>query len=310
MAFTTNLSGVSQVDDSVLLAFDQQFIIAAAQQDVMSQLATYKKQIGAKSIQFPKYAQLTVDGATLTETDDVVSEALADSAILLTPAEKGKAVTKTKLASLQTGGTIDAAAAKLVGEHMGRTMNYLASQAAVSGSNVLRVASAGTRVGTAATDIATVQFLNKLYNKLSRASIAPLADGMYVLAAHDDVIHDIRNASGAGSWQDLNKYSNAMPVLQNECGMIAGFRVVKNNDMPIVADAGAGGTVDIYQMAALGFNAIGRADSEVPHGTLTGPFDKLGRFVNVGWYGCLQFGLVDTSAAWIGEVASSLGANT
>jgi N4-gp56 family major capsid protein len=309
MPFTTNLSGTAQLDDSLVQAFDQQFIIAASEQDVMSQLATYKAEIGATSIKFTKYANLTVDGTPLTETDDVTSEAMADSPIILTPQEQGKAITRTRLASLQSGGKIDAAAAKLVGIHQGRTMNLLATKAVEAGTNVLR-ANGGARNAIASTDVTTATYLNKLFNKLSRASIAPLADGMYVAAMHDDCIHDLRNSVGAGSWQDLSKYQDSVAVLRNEVGMLGGFRIVKNNAASLLADAGAGGTVDVYKIACMGFNALGRADSETPHGTLTGPFDKLGRFVNVGWYGVLKFDIVDQDALWVGEVASSVGANS
>lgn len=308
MAFTTNLSGTAQVDDSLVLAFDQQFIIAAAEMGVLDQFVQYKKDIGAKSIQLTKYNQLALATTPLTETDDVVSEAMSDSQILITPQEYGMAVTKTALASLQSGGKIDLAAAKLVGMNMGRSQDALAAAALDASGNVL-TANAGAENTLAATDVATVAFLNKLYNKLARANIMPLADGFFVLVCHDDVIYDIRNATGAGSWMDINKYRDSTPILKNEVGNLAGFRIVRDNLATLTVNGGAAPGVDVYNMYAMGFNGLGKGEIQEPGGVLSGPFDKLGRFVNVGWKGCFNYKIVDQDAVWLGQVASSIGAN-
>lgn len=309
MAFTTNLSGTAQVDDSLILAFDQQFIIAAGQEQVMDQFVSYKQDIGAKSIQFPKYSRLAIDTTPLTETDDPVSEAMVDANILLQPAEYGKVVTKTKLASLQTGGRIDAAAARLVGLHMGQLQDKLALEALDGSANIM-TANGGAVNTQAATDVMGRALLNKLYNKLARSSITPLsAEGMFVAVLHEDVIYDIRNEVGSGSWVDVNKYSNAMPILKNEVGSYCGFRIIRDNLATLTADAGAGGTVDVYNSYFLGFNALGKAVSDEPHGVLSGPFDKLARFVNVGWTGVMKYGVVDQDALWLAKSASSVGAN-
>lgn len=307
MPFTTNLSGTAELDHSIILEFDKQFIVAAAEEGVMEQLVSYKKQVDAKSIAFPKYSQLTLATTALTETDDVTSEAMADVQVLLQPAEHGKVVTTTKLANLQTGGVADLAAAKLVGINMGRTQDKLAILAAEGSANSLTV-DGGAESALDATDVMTVTFLNVLYNKLARASVAPLSDGMYVAVLHDDVIHDLRNSAGSGSWQDINKYKNPEMILRNEVGMIAGFKILRDNNITISADAGAS-AVDTYKTICLGFNALGKAVSKDPGMVLSGPFDKLGRFLNVGWHGCFKYGIVDQDALWVGITASSVGAN-
>ena len=40
-----------------------------------------------------------------------------------------------------------------------------------------------------------------------------------------------------------------------------------------------------------------------------GPFDKLNRFVNIGWKGALEYKIVDDDALILGTCASSVGAN-
>jgi N4-gp56 family major capsid protein len=305
MAFTINLTSTAQVDDSIILAFDQSFITAAAQADVMDQFIQYKADIGAKSIQFPRYEQLALATTPLTEVDDVVSDALVDAPVLLTPKEYGKVVTRTNLASLQTGGTVDLAASTLVGMNMAATSNMLAMNALAQTTNVLTPAAAGSLAGT---DIISGGWLNKLYNKLARANIPGVSGGEYVLFAHDDVIADIRADGTASSWTDVNKYSNAREVLRNEVGSYKGFRIVRQNAAPY-ADQTGSGTVDIYDCIAIGFNALGKAVSQTPKGVISGPFDKLGRFVNVGWYGVFEYKIIEMDAVWKLQVASSIGAN-
>jgi N4-gp56 family major capsid protein len=307
MPFTLNLSGTSQVDDSIILAFDQQFIVAAAQEQVMDQFASYKASIGAKSIEFPKYAQLALATTPLDEVEDVTSEAMSDQQIIITPAEYGKVVTTTKLASLQTGGKADLAAARLVGLNMGRTLDKLAILALEGSSNVSTV-DGGAESALTAGDVMTVSYLNKLYNKLSRSSIAPLSDGLYVAVMHSDCIHDLIDSAGTGSWQDINKYARPETVLMNEVGMVAGFKIVRNNHITISADAGDA-AVDTYKTIAMGFNALGKAVSSEPKMVLSGPFDKLSRFVNIGFFACLNYGIVDQDALHVGITASSVGAN-
>jgi N4-gp56 family major capsid protein len=306
MAFTTNLSGVTQVDDSVILAYDQAYIVAVGQDNVMDQFVTRKTQIGAKSIQLPKYARLAAATTPLAETDDVVSVALSDAPILLTPAEYGNVVTKTNLASLQTGGTIDLAAAQIVGLNHGLTMDKLALLAADGSTNSYVIG--GTAEGSVASNqVASDVFLNYFYNKLARASV-PMIDGSYIMVAHDDVIADLREATGTGSWVDVSKYSTPETVLKNEVGMYKGFRVVRDNNASFADQTGAG-TVDLYNSYFFGFNALGKATSQEGRMVATGPFDKLNRFVNLGWYEVSAYGIIDQDALWLGKSASSKGAN-
>ncbi len=305
--FTTVMTSTGEVDDSIIEQFDRQFIIAAADEGVMDQFVSYRSSVDGKSVEFPKYSQLSLQTSPLTEKEDPASEALVDQQILFTPAEYGNVVTTTKLANLQTGGRADLAAARLSGINGGRSLDRLAVLAAEASSNEL-VVGGGLESGLTGSDVMTASFLNSLYNKLARASIAPLSEGMYVAVMHDDQIHDLRDSAGSGSWQDINKYARPEEALRNEVGMLAGFRTVRDNNISVNADAGSG-TVDSYHCLCMGFNALGKAESSPLMQRITGPFDKLGRFVNIGWHWVGEYGIVDQDALYIGTTASSVGAN-
>jgi len=308
MPFTTNLTGTAQLDDSIVQAYDAAFIVAYGQNDVTTSLAQYRADPGAKSIEFPRYSLLSLATTPLDEVEDVISEAVADTKVIFTPVEYGKAVTTTALANLQTGGRADVAAARLVGVNLGQTLNKLATIAMEATTNTLIIGGVTEDLLTDA-NIMSSAAINGVYNKLARANVPFHSGSSYVAVAHDDVLHDIRAGAAAGEWLDVNKYADPSTVLANEVGMYRGFRWIRNNHASQVDQSGAG-TVDVYNTCFMGFNALGAAISKTPTLTITGPFDKLGRFVNLGWHGVLEFKIVEPTAIWKLRSASSVGANT
>jgi len=309
MAFTIALSGTAQVDDSIREEYDAEFRVAFAEQGSASQLATLKKEIGAKAINLPKYDQLALAITPLTETEDVSSEALVDSKVQIIPEEYGNVVTTTNLASLQTGGMVDRASAKMVGINAGRTQNKLAILAMDAGSQVIYAGTATSVITVAASDTMDASVMGLAYNALARKNVPGLQGNDYFMLAHDDVIHDIREQSGANSWIDAHKYAMPDALLKNEVGMYKGFRVIRDNLSTISVDAGVGGVVDVYHSYFVGFNALGLAVSQDIGMKATGPFDKLGRFINLGWLGTFNYKIVEQDALVVVKSASSVGAN-
>lgn len=307
MPFLTNFTTTTQVDDSILTAFDQGFIVAYGQSNVMDQLVQYRQDIGAKSIELPRYSRLALATTPLTEDEDVTSAALSDTKVVFTPAEYGNVVSRTLLASLQTGGKVDLAAAQLVGINAAQTMDKLAILALDAASNT-RVVGATAEGSVTAGQVMSQTEINIAYNKLARANV-PMIGGAYVAVAHDDVLHDIRVGTAAGSWADTAKYAQPDTVMNNEVGMYGGFRWIRNNHSTFGDQTGVG-TVDLYNTYFLGFNALGKAESAPLTTRFTGPFDKLGRFVNVGWHTCVQYKIVESDAVQLVKTASSVGENT
>lgn len=273
MAFV-NMTGSTELDNSLILAFDQGFIVAAGQDEILEQFASYKADIGAKSIQMPKYSRLTVSTTPLGQYSEAGATQMADAPIILTPQEYGKVVTTTSLLSLQSGGKADLAAASVVGTNMGMTMDALALQALNLSANKTVAAITGAT-------------LDASYTKLAAKSIQ-MINGAYVALVNAAGEAQLRNESG---FIEVAKYGVAETVLKNEIGFYKGHKIVRHNGV-------AAGTV-----FSLGFNAFGKAVSHNPELRLTGPFDDLGRFVNVGWYGVVAYSLIDTDAVEVIVVA-------
>lgn len=300
--YTQILTGTAQVDDSIVEEFEAQFLLAQTEQGVADQFVSWRKDIGAKSISIPKYDHLALATTPLLEREDIDSAPLSDTEILFTPAEHGNVVTTTKLANLQTGGKADLAAARLVGINAGRSQNRLALIAMDSSANVLY--GDGTSFDTV-TDagVMSPSVMGLAYNQLARENSIGVVNGDYVMIAHDDVIHDLREGTAAGTWQDVHKYAIPSEILRNEVGMYKGFRIVRDNLSTVANNVGG---VPVYNSYFMGYNALGKAMSAEVMVKLTGPFDKLGRFVNVGWHGCFQYGIVEEKALVVAQTASSL----
>lgn len=308
--FTTVMTSTAEVDDSIIKEFDQQFIVAHGENGIMDQFAQYRRGISGKSIEFQKYSRLDLATTPLLEKEDLDSVALADEQIIITPQEYGNVVTKTELARLQSGGNkLDLACARVVGLNAGSSVDKLAMLSVEGSANVLHADGSGSDASIEATDTATPSFLNKLYSELRRRKVPAFMDGMYVAVMHSDVIHDLRASTGTGSWQDILKGTQPDRIFRNQVGMLAGFIIVEDNHALLNEDAGTGGTVDVYNINCLGFNAFGKAESNPLQMVMSGPFDKLSRFVNVGWKWTGNYGIVDTDSVQIGRVASSIGAN-
>lgn len=304
--YTVNLSGSAQVDDSIVEEFAQQVLISHDEIGTADQFISLRTEVGGKSISMPIYDRLAVNTVPLNEREEKDSQALNDSPVNLLPAEYGEVVTTTSLATLQTGGKADLAAAQLVGINMAQTQNKLALLAADASTNILTPGSKAVAAITAA-DVLDGTLANKVYNKLSRQSVPglPQAMGSYIAIAHDDVLNDIRNSAG---FEDIKKFQDAEGLARNVIGFYKGFFWVRDNLSTITADAGDLG-VDVYNTYFLGFNGLGKGTSMNPQLRLTGPFDKLARFVNIGWYGVFKYGIIQPESLWVAKSASSVGEN-
>jgi len=302
MAFTLNLTTKADVDDSVVQEFDAEFRIALAEQGSASQFATLKKDFGAESISLPKYENLALATTPLVETEDVTSEALQDSKVTITPQEFGNVVTTTKLASITTKGMADRASARLVGINAGRTDNKLAILAMDASTNVIYGGDATSTITVDATDVMDASVMALAYNKLAAANALGLSGGDYFLLCHDNVAHSLREQAGANTWQDAHKYAIPENLMTNEIGKYKGIRVVIDNLSTIEVGAGAAG-IDVYSSYFVGFNALGKGSSMGIEMRATGPFDKLSRFVNLGWHGIFQYKIVEQDALWVAKTA-------
>ena len=234
--------------------------------------------VGA-SEDFTFYGDIADATTPLTDGTDPDSVALADSAITVAPKEYGAVVTTTSLSNLTTGGKADRGAGITVGRNMGNTLDKLGILALDAATNV------------DVTDTLTVLSRARLrlaVRDLEAAKIPKMIDDLYVLIAHPNVLHDIKD-----DYMDIVQYTDGDAALRGAMGMIEGCLVI--------SDANCTVTAGVYNSYVLGYNALIRGTSTMPEMTITGPFDKLGRTLNIGWLGTLEYKILDDNAVTIIE---------
>jgi len=299
------ISTASVFDDSLILLMDQAFIVEAKDAIVIDQLIDYERQIGAKSIDLTKFAKLDRATTPLTDGTDPDRVAMSDTKVTLTPAEYGQAVGRTLLASLQTGGKADLGTARVVAQNMAETLNAVGLIAGEAGTNIRLANGAGSEGAIVAGDVIQLADLNYIHNRLARGNIMKFEGDMYMAVCHPDVASDIKQSA---DFVAVHKYADTVKLIKNEIGSYAGFRWVVSSGCSVNADAGAG-AVDTYHTQFFGQNSMGRAVSKDPTMVISGPFDTLGRILNVGWLGVVQYKIIDQDAHWIITSASSFGTN-
>ena len=287
MANTTS----SAIADSQIALMDQAFQVEASDKIVIDQFVSYKKQINAKSIDFVKYSKLGYQTTALTDGTDPDAVAMSDSKVTFTPAEYGAVITTTSLASLQSGGKADLGASQVVARSMAESSNRLGLIAGQSGSNLKNGSSA----------VLTEALINEMYYNLVKANAEKFDGDSYVAIVHPAIANLVANLSG---WQDTQKYADAMEILKNEVGFFKGFRFISSSGMPFTGT----GVNAVHKSIFMGRNALGKAESKPASLRITGPYDKLGRMLNVGWYGVFAYGVVDNDALQVCSSKATLGA--
>lgn len=299
MAITT----AALIDDSIKTAFEVQAMITAGQNNIMEPFLARRIEIGAAKIELPRYSRLSPATTPLTDGQDVTPTSLADTKVVFTPVEYGQVVTVTQLASLQSGGTVDLAAAEVVGLSMGNTLDTLAIAALEASTNVLTPSGAAVGSLTVNNDKITKTFLNKLRNKLQRNFVPTFDNGLYAIVLHPDVIADLRDDASAGSWVDIVKSSMPGMALAQDVAVYQGFLIVADANAVVSA-----ATVKGYSCYAFGKNALGRATSLPEQIVIAPPTDYLQRLASIGWKTTTAYGILDASSVIKGVVASAFAA--
>jgi N4-gp56 family major capsid protein len=231
------------------------------------------------------------------EYSDVTRVPITETQKSLALKEYGNVVTLTNKLRITAFDNIDLAAARVVGNNMGSSIDLIARAAYDERDDADYVTYAGggddpSDVG--ATDIITAELVRKIYNKLERANVPKLEGGFYVAVLHPDVIFDLRNEGygedkNTGTWRAPREYVDPAQIFNGEVGEFEGFRIISTSNARIQTGAGEGG-IDVYSSYFLGYQAIAYAEGVKPDIRITGPFDNLGRTLNVGWYALAGFG--------------------
>jgi len=151
---------------------------------------------------------------------------------------------------------------------------------------------------------------------LRTASAPGFENGNYLGMIHPDVSFDLREQTAVTDVIQYQIRQEGAAVRNGSIGVFAGIEFIENPRAPILDDAGATSTTNVYQTLVAGRQALAKAFSRAPGfgedpSVVFGPVtDTLRRFHPVGWYHLCGYNIFRQAALQRIESSSSIGDNT
>ena len=289
--------------------------------DMIADVRSTAQTHNGASVQFNIYDNMAQATSALTETSDVTAVALGDSTVVVTLAEYGNAVITTAKLRGTSFLNVDADAANIIGYNMVDSVDKLVSNVANAGTNVIYAqGSMGSRptsrVGIADAATFGAQEGRQAVAELRTASAPGFENGNYIGLVHPDVSYDLREQTAVTDVIQYQIRQEGAAVRNGSIGVFGGIEWIENPRAPILDDAGATGTTNVYQTLVAGRQALAKAFSRAPGfgedpSVVFGPVtDTLRRFHPVGWYHLVGHAIFRQAALQRIESSSSIGDNT
>ncbi len=266
---------------------------------------------------------LPIASTALNESTDLTPVAMSDSQVSIALAEYGNVTVTTAKLRGEAFVEIDPIQANVIGYNAGVSIDEIAKNIAQAGTNVdysANTVTGGTQPTSRAsiTPGCTFSAANVRLEKarLRRANV-PTFGGAYVAYIHPDVSYDLMGQTGTNTWTDPHTYSQPDEIWQGEIGMFQGVRFIETPRAPWFGNAGSSPTTtSVYGTLFLGRQALAKAHSivdgngENPH-IVPGPVtDYLRRFLPLGWYHLVGYGVFRQAALRRVESSSSIDDGT
>lgn len=277
------------------------------------------------SVLFNIYNDLAPQITALSETVDPDALAISDSEVTISLNEYGAAAITSARIRGWSYLNVSSEVANVVGYNAGLSLDCLARNPLVAGTNVIYAGAAVSRVTVASTHNLKARNVRVAVAQMSDANVQRLG-GYYrgFFAAATEL--DLREETGAAAWRDPHTYAQPAQIWNGETGLFEGVAFITTPRLtaPNLAtgqggpggfvDGGVGGTVDVYPTIILGNQALAKTFSRsvsapLPQIILGAVVDKLQRFVPVGWYWNGGYGRFREESIRRIEAASTIGAN-
>ena len=306
-------TGTGQVDSSTG-AFEQLAYFALRSNPLYEMIAdvrsTAQTHNGA-SVTFDIYDNMATATTALAQATDVAAIQLTDTVVTVALAEYGNAVTTTAKLRGTSFLNVDADAANIIGYNMVDSIDTIVAGIASGGTNeILPLGRAGT-VNIIGADIITPKQTRTAAAKLRTDSAPGFENGNYVGMIHPDVAFDLRSAADVTDVIAYQIRQDGAAVRNGSIGTWGGVEFIENPRAHIQAGAGAAG-INVYDTVIAGRQALAKAFSRAPgfgempsivYGPVT---DNLRRFMTVGWYQLVGYGIFRQACIQRVESASSL----
>ena len=316
-SMTTGDAGGTLGGDTVKTVFNQAALKAFRANFVFRRLADVKwaggpgaQPMPGVAVTFTIITAMTPATSALSETVEPTPVNISDTQKTVTLVEQGNAVKSTMKLRKTTFLDWDLTVPNEVAANMEESLDIVARDILVAGTNVYYSGAATSRVTVSNAMNLTAAGVRKMRSKLSGFNTPPPnGSTMYVGIVHPDSTFDLQQETGNQAWNAPHDYSAPEQIWTGEIGSFSGVRFIENANSKNFVDAGVGGTVDVYASIFVGLQALGEAVGFAQRMVISGPFDDLQRFISVGWYALIGYGRIRENSLLRFESSSSIGAN-
>lgn len=239
-----------------------------------------------------KYNDLAVSSAELTELVDPDAVAVPQTTTLnVTFREFGRVVFRSHKLDLTSLTQVDPIIVDLLARDQAVSLDNEIGTILYAGTNVTY---GGT--GNAATaDVAdgdniTADNVRVIRTKLRNRAASPRRGELYWCGIHPNVAHDLRAATGAGSWREDHRYAAPDVFWPGELGIYEGCFFIESARMK---SNGVGTAAEpVFSTLFAGKQALAEIVWEEPRTVIADiPVDKLQRHRPFGWRGALNWAI-------------------
>jgi N4-gp56 family major capsid protein len=248
-------STAARLTQTIMSVYSKEILFNAQPRLHFDQFATVRTELGVQpglTITLTRFANLTQGGA-LTEGTRIVAQALSASNVSITVNEKGNAVSVSELLLRSSFDNIMQIAATLLGFDVARVLDADLMTICTTGTNVIYANRVAGRSSVAAGF--STQMVKDMREILATDNAPKIGDS-YICFVHP---HQGRELRDDPNWITASNYGAAGQIFRGEIGMYEDVRFIETTVMPILTNAGSGGTTDVYQSCMFGFNAYGIA---------------------------------------------------
>ena len=257
------------------------------------------------SVALQIYNDMAIAKTALSEDVDPSAVALATPDIVnVTLNEYGNATVVTRKLQLLSLADVDPAVANIIAFNMADSIDELAQDALLAGTNVIYGGDATDTDEVTASDTITAANIRKAVAKLRTNKANGRKGSMYWCGIHPEVSHDLRAQSGSANWRLPHEYSAQSNIWAGEIGNFEGAYFIESPRLRKAADGAE--SASVYRTFLAGQQALAEAVAEEPHVVIGPVVDKLMRQRPIGWYGVLGHAIYRQEALFRIETGSSI----
>jgi N4-gp56 family major capsid protein len=244
-----------------------------------AQFAVTKTDLQAQAglkVKMTIYNNLTL-GGKLTENTPISTQALSTTQKEIEVFEYGNAIAVTELLLQASFDDVMASGAKLLGMDYAKTLDTALRDSALACTQVIYAGGKTARNQIQATDLFSSKEVKDGVEVLSTNNVGKYNNDYYVCFIAP---HHARGVRDDSEFQNVTAYGKQYA---GEIGRIHDVIFIETTQMPVIANAGAGGAVDVYQALMFGENAYGLAIA-LPVEMRDGGIEDFGRVHKLAWY--------------------------